>query len=136
MTDMTDMIHNACIGFARAGEDFWDRSLDLNRLLVVHPVATFFMRVSGDAMQNAGIAAGDILVVDRALTPVHDDVVAAVVDGEFLIRRLQHRSGRAWLAPADSGAEALGLDPDAGVTIWGVVTCVLHFFRNDGSVRQ
>ncbi|MDY6905498.1 MAG: translesion error-prone DNA polymerase V autoproteolytic subunit [Thermodesulfobacteriota bacterium] len=133
---MTDILQNASIGFSRAGEDFWDRSLDLNRLLVSHPVATFFMRVSGDAMKNAGITAGDILVVDRALAPAHNDVVAAVVEGEFLVRRLWHRNKQARLVAEEPGAVPLGIDPDAGVTIWGVVTCVLHFFRHPGHSDQ
>src|SRR5690606_10303461 len=80
-------------GFPSPAEDFQQRRLDLNELLIQQTDATFFMRVRGVSMRDAGIDDGDYVVVDRSLTAKHGSIVVAVVDGEFTIKRLYKRRG-------------------------------------------
>ncbi|WP_039058304.1 translesion error-prone DNA polymerase V autoproteolytic subunit [Enterobacter sp. Bisph1] len=80
----------AC-GFPSPAQDYVEETLDLNKLLVKHPSATYFVRVSGDSMIGAGIGDGDMLVVDRSLTAVHGDIVVAAVAGEFTVKELRTR---------------------------------------------
>src|SRR5207245_2179055 len=81
-------------GFPSPADDHLEKTLSLNELLVRHPAATFMMRVEGDSMINAGIQDGDILIVDRALTAEHNSIVVALLNGEFMVKRLKMRGGR------------------------------------------
>lgn len=84
-------------GFPSPADDYLDRPLDFNELLITNPAATFAVRVDGNSMIGVGIHHGDIAVVDRSL-PVRDRViVVAMVDGEFFIKRYRNRGGRVWL---------------------------------------
>ncbi len=78
-------------GFPSPAQDYVEERLDLNKLLVKHPSATYFVRVSGESMMGAGIGDGDLLVVDRALTAVNGDIVVAAVAGEFTVKELRTR---------------------------------------------
>jgi DNA polymerase V len=113
-------------GFPSPASDFTENSLDLNQLLIKHPAATFYLRVSGDSMTGAGIYSGDILIVDRAIESKPGQVVVAVVDGEFTVKRLTKIKGRFYLCPENSSYAALEIKPDMSFEVWGVVTCVLH----------
>jgi DNA polymerase V len=122
-------------GFPSPAQDFAEGRLDLNRLVVSRPAATFFMRAAGEAMHEAGIHAGDILVVDRSLTAVHRDVIVAVVDGELMVRRLWRRGGEVRLLPENSGAGPAVIRRETDLVVWGVVTYVLHCLRHAGERR-
>ena len=74
-------------GFPSPADDYIDRQLDLNELLIKKPAATFFIRVAGDSMIGAGIHHDDILIVDRSLEPANNKIVIAVVDGELTVKR-------------------------------------------------
>src|SRR5690242_10870660 len=73
-------------GFPSPAEDHLDGPLDLNAHLITHPTATFFVRVAGDSMQNAGIFSGDLLIVDRSLHAKHQSIVIAMLNGEFTVK--------------------------------------------------
>jgi len=118
-------------GFPSPADDFIERSLDLNEQLVANPIATFFVRASGNSMDGAGIHDGNLLVVDRSVTPSHGSVVVAVIDGGLTVKRLIKRGVRMSLTPEpnklDQGKYSpieVGEDTDA--TIWGVVTWSIH----------
>ncbi len=113
-------------GFPSPAEDYMEKRLDLNDLLIKHPAATFFVRVEGDSMRDAGILSGDILVVDRALEAVHGKIVVAVIDGEFTVKRLHIHSGGVTLLPENPAYPALEVKPGSEFQIWGVVTYVIH----------
>ncbi|EPR44311.1 Peptidase S24/S26A/S26B, conserved region [Desulfovibrio sp. X2] len=113
-------------GFPSPAEDYIDRRLDLNEHLVKNPAATFFVRVSGDSMRDAGITSGDILVVDRSLEPRDGAVVVAALDGELTVKRLRTRRGRLYLMPDNPDYAPVEIDPEASFTVWGVVTFVIH----------
>jgi DNA polymerase V len=113
-------------GFPSPAEGGIEQTLDLHELLVKHPAATFFVRVSGASMINAGIYHNDILVVDRSLDPVHGKIVIAAVNGELTVKRL-HREGKKIELRAENDAFAPIVIPEgADFRIWGVVTSVIH----------
>lgn len=118
--------HTVPAGFPSPAADFTERTLDLNEFIVKHPASTFFVRVTGDSMQNAGIYEGDIIVVDRSLNPVHNNIVLALVHGEFTVKRLHYRGKKLFLMPENDHYLPLEISEDMGFEVWGVVIHVLH----------
>lgn len=116
----------ASSGFGSPGSDFTVRRIDLNDALIRHPQATFVMRASGQAMAGAGIGSGDVLLVDRAVTPRHGHVVIAKVDGELLCRRLVRQCGVIALETAETPAQRLTGGDTQPLEVWGVVTTVIR----------
>ena len=116
-------------GFPSPAEDFSVKRHDLNELLISHAVATFLWRVSGHSMTEAGIFDGDILVVNRALTPVHKDVVVAEVDGEFTVKYFYKRNGQIKLQPANPTYPDITFKDGQSLRICGVVTSSIKRFR-------
>jgi DNA polymerase V len=88
-------------GFPSPAEDFVEGSLDLNKHLIDHPAATFFLRVSGDSMIGVGIHADDLLIVDRSLKAKNDDIVIAILHGELTVKRLVQENGK-WFLRAEN----------------------------------
>jgi len=113
-------------GFPSPAEDYIEGRLDLNQHLMKHPAATFFVRVSGESMINAGIFPGDILIVDRSLEAVDKKIVIAVINGDLTVKRLRIRSGNPFLEPENDQYSHIEITPDMAFEIWGVVTNVIH----------
>lgn len=117
--------------FGSPGTDSTVRRIDLNEQLIRHPDATFLMRAAGHDMRGAGIADGDVLLVDRALAARHGSVVIAVVEGELVCRRLEQPQGGRDRAPggrlvADGSAVApVVISAETPLEVWGVVTNVI-----------
>lgn len=88
----------ATAGFPSPAEDHLERDLNLHGLLISHPAATY-VRLSGDSMKNTGLYDGDMLVVDRSLEPAHGNIVVAVVNGKFTVKRLSRQGGQIQLPP-------------------------------------
>lgn len=116
----------ASAGFGSPGEDVTVRRIDLNEALIRHPQSTFVMRAAGNAMADAGISDGDVLLVDRAVKAEHGHVVVAAVDGELLCRRLHSRGGRTRLEAASSGHDDIVPVDGVPLEIWGVVTTAIR----------
>lgn len=116
-------------GFPSPADDYIEGGLDLNELLVRHPAATFFVRVSGDSMIGAGINSGDVLVVDRAETPRHRSVIIALLNGELTVKRLVREGERAWLVSENPDYAPLEVRGAMDFEVWGVVVHVIHSFR-------
>ena len=108
-------------GFPSPAEDYIDKKIDLNEHLVRHPAATFFVRVDGDSMRDAGVASGDILVVDRALEAKDGSIVVAALDGELTVKRLKRVAGQWHLAAENADYPTLPIGEN-DCEIWGVVT--------------
>ena len=87
-------IARCCAGFPSPAEQYLEPPLDLNELLVKRPAATYFVRVEGDSMIEAGIHDGDLLVVDRSLRPASGDIIIASVDGDFTVKTLRLGNGK------------------------------------------
>ena len=116
-------------GFPSPATDYEEESIDLNTELIHHRDATFFARVKGDSMIDAGYIPGDLLVIDRALEPQDGDVVIAYVDGGFTIKELdlsQKDKGVIWLVPHNDAYERIKITPEQTGIIWGVVTYCIH----------
>ncbi len=110
-----------------AGES--SEELDLNRLCVRHPAATYFVRARGESMSGAGIADGDILVVDRSEPARNGDIIIAALNGEFTVKRLEKQDGRVRLLPENPAFAPLDLTPDMEAEFFGVVTSVVKLLR-------
>lgn len=115
-------------GFPSPAEDYLDACLDLNDLVVKHPAATFFVRVNGDSMVDAGIDSGDVLVVDRALDPEDEAIVIAVINGDFTVKRISRHNGKLYLVPANLEIDPIEITEEMDFQVWGVVTYAIHRF--------
>ena len=105
-----------------------EKKIDLNERLVRHPAATFFVRVEGESMKNAGIRSGDILIVDRSLEARDAAVVVAIVDGEFTVKHVKKAGKKLFLIPANEAFAAVEITEAMDFAVWGVVTNVIHSF--------
>lgn len=113
-------------GFPSPADDYLEKSLDLNELIVDHPAATFFVRVQGNSMEGANIYAGDILVVDRSIEAKSGQVVVAHLDGEFTLKRISIEEKKIFLLPENPDFPVIEVDQEREFAIWGVVTFVIH----------
>jgi DNA polymerase V len=125
-------LHSVCAGFPSPADDYLDENIDLTRLLIVNPPATFLWRVEGKSMIDAGIFPGDLVVVDRSLEPRQGDAVIAIVNGERSIKRINLRGGGELLQCANRRMPPFVLPECAEVEIWGVVTWCLRGLRRAG----
>ncbi len=105
-----------------------EKSLDLNDLLIDHPDATFFVKVEGDSMEGAQIFSGDILVVDRAVTPKSGQIVVAAVYGELVVKRLEYSRGVGRLLSENDQYEPILLNEAEDCYLWGVVVGSVRTF--------
>ncbi|OIP82157.1 MAG: peptidase S24 [Porphyromonadaceae bacterium CG2_30_38_12] len=112
-------------GFPSPATDFIDLSIDLNRHLVKHPSATYYARVKGESMRDAGINDGDLLIVDKSLEPVDGKIAICYVDGEFTLKRIRIDSQGVWLVPANERFKPIRVSADNTLVIWGIVTFVV-----------
>jgi DNA polymerase V len=115
-------------GFPSPADDHIDRKLDLNELLIQNPTATFFVRVAGDSMKDAGINHGDILVVDRSQEAVSGKIVIAIVNGELTVKRFMQNLSACQLVAANPAYPPVEIAEDTDFSVWGVVTSVIHQF--------
>lgn len=111
-------------GFPSPAQDYVEQRIDLNKLVIRHPSATYFVRAAGDSMNGAGIGSGDLLVVDSAKTAHHGDIVIAAVDGEFTVKRLQTHPS-IMLVPENPAYSPILVGGEESLDIFGVVTHVL-----------
>jgi DNA polymerase V len=113
------------MGFPSPARDYLEERIDLNKLLVPHPQATFIVRSEGDSMINAFIPPAALLVIDRSVTPRNGDIVLAVLNGEFTVKYLKKNEHKCWLCPANSKYRETEITPDMNMVIWGVVTVII-----------
>ena len=118
-----------CAGFPSPADDHLDISLDLNEYLIKHPSATFYIYVKGDSMIDDGLHSGDIMIVDRSLNPKSKDIVVAVIDGEFTVKKIYKKNNQIYLIPSNKKYQSIAINKDMDFQIWGVVTHAIHHFR-------
>ena len=119
-------------GFPSPAQDYIDKSLDFNKELIEHPAATFYAKVVGNSMIEAGISEGDIVVIDRAVEPEQDDIVVVFIDGEFTIKYIDFselKINRIWLRPANPEFPPIKVNAAADFRVWGVVVKVIKNFK-------
>lgn len=113
-------------GFGAAADDYMERGIDLNEQLIRNKPATFFFKMKGDAMKDAGIFDNDILIVDRSLKPVNGKIIIAILNGELLVRRFHKNFSSAFLIPENNRYKNINLAEFTNFSVWGVVTYVIH----------
>jgi DNA polymerase V len=117
----------AACGFPSPADDYLDRPLDFNELLIQNPAATFAVRLESESMTGIGLLPGDIAIVNRALSVKHGDIVLALISGEFTVKRFEKRGERITLRPENPAFPAIEITEGHSLEIWGVIT---------GMVRQ
>lgn len=112
-------------GFPSPATNFLENKLNLNKRLIKNPLATYFITAEGDSLKNSGINNGDILIVDRSKSPSNNDIVVAIIDGEFVLKRyLVIKNGEPKLTSDSDLYPTISLTED--IEIWGVVTYSVH----------
>ena len=116
-------------GFGAAADDYMERGIDLNEQLILNKPATFFFRMNGDAMADAGINSGDVLIVDRSIKPANGKTIVAAVNGDLIVRRLEETFNKRTLVAANTRYASIELGEFGEYQCWGVVTCVIHILE-------
>lgn len=112
-------------GFPSPAQGEYADSIDLNRALITNPAATFCARVIGNSMVEAGINEGDLLIIDRSLTPHDGNIAVCYVDGDFTVKRLSVRDDGIYLTPANAKFPELRVSEDSNFQVWGVVSHII-----------
>lgn len=118
-------------GFGAAADDYMERGIDLNEQLIMNKPATFFMRVSGNSMADAGIYNDDIVIVDKSIKASNGRIVIVVLDGEMLIRRYEQTFNKVRLVPETTKLSPIEVNEYTDFRVWGVVTCVIRMVDNN-----
>ena len=113
-------------GFGVAADDYMERGIDLNEQLIKNKPATYFFRMKGDAMKEAGIFDNDVLIIDRSLKLADGKIIVAILNGEMLVRRFHKNFSSAFLIPENSRYKNINLAEFSDFSLWGVVTYVIH----------
>ncbi len=112
-------------GFPSPAQGEYADTIDLNRALITNPAATFCARVIGNSMVDAGINEGDLLIIDRSLTPHDGNIAVCFIDGDFTVKRLSMRDNRLFLTPANADYPELPVNEDSNFQVWGVVSHII-----------
>ena len=113
-------------GFPSPAEDYIELGIDLNKYLIKNPISTFFLRVSGNSMNNAGIYNNDLLIIDRSINPNPGNIVVALLDGEFTLKRLIKKQDSYYLKADKENYPAINLYEYIDIQIWGVAIYSIH----------
>ena len=112
-------------GFPSPAEDYTDRSIDLNKELIKNPYATFLARVKGFSMRDAGIAPGDILVIDKSLEPQDHKIAVCFIDGDFVLKRIKKEKDCVYLMPENEDFKPIKITEENDFCVWGIVTYII-----------
>ena len=115
-------------GFPSPADDHTEENIDLNEHLITNPFSTFFLRVKGDSMINAGIKDKDLIIVDKSLTARPGNIIIAMVDGEFTIKRLSIKNNELYLKSENHNYPDFRIKNHIDVQIWGVVIYSIHSY--------
>jgi DNA polymerase V len=122
-------------GFPSPAQDYIDLKIDLNKELIANPSSTFYGRVKGASMKDAGIEDGDILVIDKSLEPRDGDTAVCFIDGEFTLKYIKMETDAVYLIPANSNFKPIKVTEDNNFCIWGVVTYSIKSHKNPRSKK-
>ncbi|MFH0918866.1 MAG: translesion error-prone DNA polymerase V autoproteolytic subunit [Fibrobacterota bacterium] len=113
-------------GFPSPAEDYLEMKLDLNKHIVKHPAATFYVRVTGTSMIKVGIHDGDLLVVDRSLEPKDGAIAICLLNGAFTVKRLQKKGKKLYLQPENPDFKPIEVVEGGDFEVWGIVSFIIH----------
>lgn len=119
-------------GFPSPAADHIGERIDIVREMTTHPETTFYARVSGESMCDAGLLDGDIIVIDKSLEPHNGDYIVAAIDGEFTIKEFRYKQGddHGYLVPHNQQFQPIEVNATNNFSVWGVVTHCIHKFRH------
>ncbi|WP_417558169.1 LexA family protein [Mesoflavibacter zeaxanthinifaciens] len=112
-------------GFPSPADDFLDINIDLNKYLIKNPTTTFYGRVSGNSMIDAGINDGDLLIIDKSLEPKNNKIAVCFIDGDFTVKRISIEKDCVWLIAENQNYKPIQVTKDNDFIIWGIVTNVI-----------
>ncbi|MCC9168645.1 LexA family protein [Pontibacter harenae] len=113
-------------GFPSPALDYAEPRIDIVKYLALNPTSTFSMRVRGNSMMDSNIHDGDIIVIDKAITPTNGDPVVCFIDGEFTVKTFRKTKDRIFLVPANPNYKPIEITADMDAHVWGVVKWILH----------
>ena len=113
-------------GFPSPAEDFLEPSLNLNKYLIQNSAATFCVKVKGDSMAGSRITTGDILIVDRSLSPQNQNIILAILNGSFVVKKLLISNNDFYLLSDNNHVNQIKINSEMEFYVWGVVTYVIH----------
>ena len=117
--------HGVSAGFPSPAADFMENNIDLNKELTENPLATFYIKVKGNSMIDAGINDKDVLIVDRSIEPQDNKIAICFIDGEFTVKRIKLQKDCLYLMPENSNYTPIKVTEENELTIWGIVTYVI-----------
>ena len=112
---------NVSAGFPSPADDYLEQPLDLNKYLIRNPSSTFFVRVAGESMKDAGTKDGGLLIGDKSVEVYDECIAVSVIDGEFTLKRVRFEKNRIFLLPANEKYKPIEVSPDDEFRIWGIV---------------
>jgi DNA polymerase V len=115
-------------GFPSPADDFLDINIDLNKHLIKNKSTTFYGRVKGDSMKDAGIHDGDLLIVDKSLEPTNGKIAVCFIDGEFTVKRIKIDKDVIWLIAENKDYKPIKVTQDNDFVIWGILINVIKYF--------
>lgn len=119
------VINGISAGFPSPALDFEDSRIDLNKELIKHPLSTYYGRVKGMSLKNAGIEDGDIMVIDKSLPPTHGKIAVCFLDGEFTAKRILIENDRVVLMPENDDYKPIIVTEENDFVVWGIVVYVI-----------
>ena len=125
-TNTPMFLDSVSAGFPSPATDYMENKLDLNEYLVKHPAATFIVKANGPSMIEAGILSGDLLIVDRSITPNNENIVIASIFGDLTVKKLRKKGSLLFLVSANNEYSSIEVKEEMECFIWGVVTYVIH----------
>ena len=115
-------------GFPSPADDFIELSIDLNKEFIKNKDTTFFAKVKGHSMKNAGIYDGDLLIIDKSLEPQNNKIAVCQIDGEFMVKRIKIEKDIIWLIAENEDYDPILVTPENDFMIWGIVTNSIKSF--------
>ena len=115
-------------GFPSPADDFIELSIDINKEYIKNKDTTFFAKVKGDSMKNAGIFDGDLLIIDKSLEPQNNKIAVCQIDGSFTVKRIKIERRVVWLIAENEDFEPIKVTPENELIIWGIVTASIKKF--------
>lgn len=129
-TNFTTIIEGfVTAGFPSPAGDYIENELNFKELFIRNESSTFFVRVEGNSMIGAGIFDGDILVVDKSVSPYDNSILVCFIDGEFTVKRINKIDGSLYLIPDNPNFKPIKINEDSDFRLWGIVTFTIHQYR-------
>lgn len=121
------VVEGISAGFPSPADDFLDINIDLNKHLIKNPSTTFYGKVKGDSMIDAGIHNGDLLIIDKSLEPRNNKIAVCFIDGEFTVKRIKTEKDIVWLIAENEQYKPIKVTKDNDFVIWGIVINVVKY---------